>query len=54
MREIELNVLISRCLNWRINDIGVVRKESSASQESETTRVPKRIGSSRPKMREKN
>ena len=33
MAEIELNVLISQCLNRRINDIVVVRKESSAWQE---------------------
>lgn len=33
MAEIELNVLISQCLNRRIDDIEVVRKESSAWQE---------------------
>ena len=32
MAEIELNVLISQCLNRRIDDIEVVRKESSAWQ----------------------
>ena len=31
--EIELNVLIGQCLNRRIDDIDVVRKESSAWQE---------------------
>ena len=33
MAEIELNVLGSQCLNRRIDDIEVVRKESSAWQE---------------------
>jgi hypothetical protein len=33
MAEIELNVLISQCLNRRIDDIEVVRKESSAWQQ---------------------
>ena len=33
MAEIELNVLVSQCLNRRIDDIEVVRKESSAWQE---------------------
>jgi ribosomal protein S13 len=32
MAEIELNVLIGQCLNRRIDDIEVVRKESSAWQ----------------------
>ena len=33
MAEIELNVLISQCLNQRIDDIEVVRKQTSAWQE---------------------
>jgi hypothetical protein len=33
MAEIELNVLISQCLNRRIDDIEVVRKQASAWQE---------------------
>jgi hypothetical protein len=33
MAEIELNVLMGQCLNRRIDDINVVRKESSAWQE---------------------
>jgi hypothetical protein len=33
MAEIELNVLISQCLNRRIDDIEVVRKQTSAWQE---------------------
>jgi hypothetical protein len=33
MAEIELNVLISQCLNQRIDDIEVVRKQASAWQE---------------------
>ena len=33
MAEIELNVLMGQCLNRRIDDIDVVRKESSAWQE---------------------
>jgi len=32
MAEIELNVLIGQCLNRRIDDIEVVRSESSAWQ----------------------
>jgi ribosomal protein S13 len=33
MAEIELNVLIRQCLNRRIDDIGVVRKEVRSWQE---------------------
>jgi len=33
MAEIELNVLIGQCLNRRIDDIEVVRRESLAWQE---------------------
>jgi predicted AAA+ superfamily ATPase len=33
MAEIELNVLTGQCLNRRINDIEIVRKEASAWQE---------------------
>lgn len=39
--EIELNVLIGQCLNRRIDDIEVVRKESSAWQESRNNKGAK-------------
>lgn len=41
MAEIELNVLISQCLNRRIEDIEVIRKESSAWQESRNNKGAK-------------
>jgi hypothetical protein len=41
MAEIELNVLIGQCLNRRIDDIGVVRKEVHAWQEFRNNRNAK-------------
>lgn len=41
MAEIELNVLISQCLNQRIDDIEVVRKQTSAWQEHRNNKSAK-------------
>ena len=39
--EIELNVLTGQCLNRRIDDIEVVRKEVKAWQESRNNKIAK-------------
>ena len=41
MAEIELNVLIGQCLSRRIDDMEVVRNESSAWQESRNNKGAK-------------
>ena len=41
MAEIELNVLTGQCLNRRIDDIGVVRREAHAWQENRNNRQAK-------------
>ena len=41
MAEIELNVLTGQCLNRRIDDIEVVRKEVKAWQESRNNKIAK-------------
>jgi uncharacterized protein YjiS (DUF1127 family) len=41
MAEIELNVLTGQCLNRRIDDIGIVRKEVRAWQEFRNNRNAK-------------
>jgi len=50
MAEIELNVLTGQCLNRRIDDIDVVRREVRAWQEHRTTRTPRSTGSLQPRM----
>ncbi len=41
MAEIELNVLIGQCLNRRIDDIGIVRRETKAWQEARNNKNAK-------------